>query len=350
MVFHPSAPLTMPPHPPAREGGQPIAAPCQPHLSMDDPWAPNAGRPSANPTGDANELTVVLPRRIGGFVDRVNPPPPPLAGVPNWPPAGYWPAPRGNPHRKWALIGGAAAAALTIALCVGVIIAAAGGSQPPPGTMTHTPSAPPPPTSATRVTPAPGPVVSIDLLPQLLPDPAVINTIEGATNIAVLLDPKAGNAFSDLPTDRPECQGIEHPALTATLQGSGWIAAQTQILRDPGSNWKHLVTNAVIDFTSAQAANDFAARQAQAWAKCNDKPLTSSAPGQEPITWSVGTTTNRNGMISVLLTQEGGSGWGCQRALTARNNIVVDTRSCGLNRTDQGLAIASKIAERVPTN
>lgn len=345
MSFQPSTPLTMPPRPPAPAVGQPIGGARPQHFPTNQ-WAP-AWRPAGALADNANDPTVVLPRRrLGGFA--VNPPAPPLPGAPTWPPVGYPPAPRGNARRKWALIGGAAAGAVTIALCAGVIIATAGGSQTP-DSLTPAPSAPPSPTSTTSVRPAPGPVVSIDLLPGLLPDPAVINSIEGATNIAVVPDPKAGNVFADISTDRPECQGIEHPALMATLQGSGWIAAQTQVLRDPGDNWQHLVTNAVIDYSSAQAANDFAARQAQAWAKCDGKSLTSTAPGQETLTWSVGTTANRNGTLSVLLTQEGSGGWGCQRALTARNNIVVDVRSCGLDRTDQAIAIATKIADRIPT-
>jgi hypothetical protein len=241
------------------------------------------------------------------------------------------------------------AAVAVVTACTGVLIAVASTSNAPAGTTTVTESAGPTPSPSATTTAAPAAVVPIDALPGLLLDPATVNGIEGASGMVIRPDPNAGNGsgFADIRTDRPECLGIAHPAMLAALQGSGWIAAQTQVLREPSDYWKHLVSNAVIDFPSVQLANDYAAKQAEAWARCTGKPLTANAIGEGPVTWSVGPTTNRDGIASVVLTQEGAAGWACQRAMTVRDNIVVDARSCGFNRSEQAVTIATKIAERV---
>lgn len=301
------------------------------------------------PASNADDVTAVIATRFAPSGASWDQPRPPAA--PGWPPANYPPMPRrGNPRGKWAVIG-AAAGAVTITVSAVAILATGDKSDALPDNTTHAPSvvaAPSP--AATNPTPTPQPTVAIDALPGLLLDPAVVNNIEGTTTIALEPDPNGGNAFQDVQTDRPECQGIEHPAMLATLQGSGWMAAPNQVLHEPGKDWNHLITNAVIDFPNPILANDFATKQAQAWARCDGRTLTANAPGEAPNTWSVGATTNHNGMLSVLFTQEGDPTWACQRALTARNNIVVDTRSCGIHRTDQALAIATKIADRITAN
>jgi hypothetical protein len=276
---------------------------------------------------------------------------PPQQVMSGWPVPGYPPMspPPGNPRRRWVLIGSITAAVAAVTVGTGLLIAVADRSNSPAGTTTvSAPDSPPPTTTNAPTTQS---VVPIDALPGLLLDPAVVNGIEGTSNMVARPDPNAGSGsgFADLPTDRPECQGIQHPAVLAALQGSGWIAAQTQVLREPTDDWKHLVSNAVVDFPSAQLASDYAAKQAEAWARCAGKSLTTNATGEGSVTWSVGPTSNSNGTLSVVLTQEGAVGWGCQRALTVVNNIVVDARSCGFNRTDQATTISTRIAERIHT-
>lgn len=340
--------MTTPPHRPALAPTSP-GRPLAPAGRMHPPAGSWGTARTLGLARNADDVTAVLAPRFatsGASWDQ-----PRLPAAPGWPPANYTPmARRGNPRGKWAVIGAAAGVA-TIALGAVVILATGDKSGAGADTITHAPPiAAAPSSAATNPTQTPPPIVTIDALPGLLPDPAVVNNIEGTTSIVLDPDPNGGNAFQDIQTDRPECQGIEHPAMLATLQGSGWMAAHSQVLHEPGKDWNHLITNAVINFPNPRLANDFATKQAQAWARCDGRTLTGNAPSEAPITWSVGTTTNHNGMLSVLLTQEGDPRWGCQRALTTRNNIVVDTRSCGLQRTDQAVAIATKIADRITAN
>ncbi|MEE6177288.1 sensor domain-containing protein [Mycobacterium sp. 050134] len=324
-------------HPNAPAIGGPwnhIAPQPYPHGSQVDPWAQTWVRPIGGPPGS--------------HPPAVMPPPGMRLPAPGYPSMA---APRGNSPRKWVLVGGAAAAAVALTVGAGLLIAVADKSSAPAGTTTVSESPTPAPAAPTMQTPTAtqAPVVPIDALPGLLLDPAAVNAIEGTSGMEIRPDPNAGSGsgFSDIKTDRPECQGLQHPAMVAALQGSGWISAQTQVLREPAEDWKHLVSNAVVNFPTAQLAGDYATAQAQAWARCAGKSLTSTAAGEQPVTWTVGSTSNRDGTVSVLLTQEGAAGWGCQRAMAVRDNIVIDTRSCGFNRTDQAVAIATKIADRV---
>jgi hypothetical protein len=237
------------------------------------------------------------------------------------------------------------AAVVAVTVCAGLIAAESGSDTTP----VRPAGSPPPNFPSPLVEPSqapPAPTVPLDALPGLLLDPATVNNIEGAADIRLIPDPNEDSAFAELSTDRPECEGIQHPALTEALHGTGYLTAQTQALRGE----HHLVAQAVIDYPNAAAATKFAAQQAENWTKCNGKPITLTSPAEGSINFAVGTVTNSNGMLTVLFTQEGARGWACQRALTTRNNIVIDTRSCGFHRTDQAITAAAKIADRVPTH
>ncbi|BBZ37184.1 sensor domain-containing protein [Mycobacterium conspicuum] len=287
--------------------------------------------------GNADETTQVLPRRAAAPAMR--PPMPPPPAMPGWPGPVYpplRPQSRGGGARTWALIGTAAVIAAII-VCVGIGVSLTGASRP---------DATPARSSATPVRPAqtaPAPTVPLSDLPGLLLDAGTVNDIEGATDIRLVPDLRPGSPWGELSTDRTECVGIAHPALLDALRGTGYVGVQTQSLRDD----HHIVAQGVINYPSAAAAGAFAATQAENWTKCNGKMITLTTPADGSSTFMVGTVANHDGMLTVLFTQEGGDGWGCQRALTTRNNVVIDTRSCGLARTDQATTEAARIADRV---
>ncbi|WP_197508720.1 sensor domain-containing protein [Mycobacterium sp. 1081908.1] len=271
------------------------------------------------------------------------PPAPPPWAYGGWPgPAYPPPTERRDDRRKWAWIGGVTAAVVAVTVCTG-LIAVASEPDPAPGRSAAGPAPDSPSVSIAPSQAPPAPIVPLEALPRLLLDAGIVNSIEGATDIRAIPDPHADSPFSELSSDRPDCEGIQHPALTEALRGSGYLGVQTQFLRGDG----HLVSQAVVDYPSAESATKFAAQQAESWGKCDGKPLTLTTPAEGSVTFTVGTVTNRDGMLSVVFTQEGARGWACQRALTARNNVVIDTRSCGFNRTDQAVTEAARMADRV---
>jgi serine/threonine kinase PknH len=317
-----------------------------PRSSQPNSWAPMWARPTGAAPDNSGDVTQVLARRIPPAATYPPAPALPPPGMEGWPRAAYPPParPRGTRARTWAWIGGATAAVVAAIVCAGLIATETRSATTP----AYPPASPPPhvPTAVIEPTEAPpAPTVPLDALSGLLLDVGTVNTIEHATDIRLLSDP-SDSAFVELSSDRPECEGIQHPAMTEALRASGYLGAQTQSLRDDN----HIVAQAVIDYPSAAAATTFAAKQAQNWTKCNGKPITLTTPADGSVTFTVGAVTNRDGMLTVLFTQEGARGWACQRALTTRNNIVVDTRSCGFNRTDQAITAAARMADRVSTH
>jgi PknH-like extracellular domain len=59
---------------------------------------------------------------------------------------------------------------------------------------------------------------------------------------------------------------------------------------------------------------------------------------------------NTNGTLSATATQQNANapGWGCGRALAARNNVVIDVTTCSANPADSAVTIANQIAAKVP--
>jgi hypothetical protein len=349
MSIQPNPALTMPAH----RAPWPMPTYQPPCHFQAAPVAPGQGRPVAAGVSTSEEATAVMPRRFPGAPAAQ----PPTAAVPppgwaHWSGSAYPPGSAYRPgpvletgRRKGVWIGGAIAVVVVVVVGAGALIAVAGRSQSTPA-----PSSASAPAASASTSPAPSeatpvPNVGIEALAGLMLDAGIVNGIEGATDIRLVHDPNSGAPFSEMPTDKPECAGIAHPAQIDTLRGSGYLGAHTEKLDGD----IHFVAEAVIDYPSAAAASKFAAQQAENWSKCDGKPLTLISPSEGSTTVAVGPVTNTNGMLSVVFTEEGGRGWGCQRALTTRNNIVIDTRSCGYNRSDQAIQEATRIADRVNT-
>ena len=52
--------------------------------------------------------------------------------------------------------------------------------------------------------------------------------------------------------------------------------------------------------------------------------------------------------MSMRETREGGNGWGCERAIGARNNVVADIMVCRYDPAGQAVAIINAVLGRVP--
>lgn len=169
----------------------------------------------------------------------------------------------------------------------------------------------------------------------------------GATAMVVHPDPTPDTMWT-ADIDKPDCLAVYHPAERLIYQGSGWRAVQTQMLNEPGETWAHSVSQSVISFSSAQAATEFASRQSAAWQKCLAlaTPITITDPNQRRHTFTVERADTQNGTLTAQYIFESIAGWGCQRALTTHNNVVIDVRACSNTPADQEVKVAAAIAGR----
>jgi hypothetical protein len=190
------------------------------------------------------------------------------------------------------------------------------------------------------------PTVAPSALPGLLLDPAAINAIMGTTALEVEPVLTTTHLYDDT-TDRPECGGVSANANKTVYAGSGWANVQSQHLLELATLDDHNVYQSVVSFTSAKAAADFVAAESDRWKLCKGTSITTTSQDLPPQLWWVDTVTDHGGLLAAISSPENSRGWGCEHALTARNNIVIDVEACDNNVLFQATKIATQIAQRV---
>ena len=208
-------------------------------------------------------------------------------------------------------------------------------------------------TPAGPTTPATVAPVAATALDGLLLSAAEINTAVGA-QLSVTGDTKHMDDLSNL-VSRPECLPIFSPAEATAYAGSGWTALRIQDLSDAGHN--HSAVQSVVLFPSAQQAAAFFAASSQRWQACSNDSFAHTMSGGREF-WEVGSISNSNGILSAVARigfeiydhpalQEGDGASG-QRALTARNNVVIDVFAYNSTGNNAAVGIAERIAAKVP--
>lgn len=154
-----------------------------------------------------------------------------------------------------------------------------------------------------------------------------------------------------------ECLYMTGPAIAPVYANSGDTAVHGERVTAPspgGSTDSSPDANQyVVMFPSAQQASAFFTTSSQRWPACaNRQDTVPDGPKTPGFQWKVGPVANTDGIlsatVSVSLVKDGQNiVKTCQRALTARNNIVIDVAGCREVPGDVGVAIASQIAGKV---
>lgn len=298
-----------------------------------------------------DERTVPAPQR------RFAPPAPPQPSLPPAaPPAGWAPTyPQYPPHpaapvRRGRVLGVIAAVIVLVAAGIVGITALSnrGGGQadtaaPPTATTTTT-------TTTTTPTRPSGPPVSASALAGLLSAPEELANLAGAAAVTIT---GSGPVLSDdsAAVDIQECVGAWVPVQRSVYGDQGWSAAQQQMSRSANDGPpSHTITQAVISFADAAAAGASVQRQSEQWAQCAGRVITATMPDSSAtVRYTFGSPSTEDGVLSMREAREDGNGWGCERAVGARNNVVADTMVCRYDPAGQAVAVARAILDRVPT-
>ena len=146
------------------------------------------------------------------------------------------------------------------------------------------------------------------------------------------------------------CLAVGYAAETAVYNGSGSTTMRGQELRNSGSQLTQLVSQNVAAFSSADAATAFYAASSRSWSACANTRLTDSDPnGNDHSTWSAGPMSDQNAWLTISATEDGTPTWTRQRALTVRNNVVIDVAVFSSSPSSQlAVDIAKQIAAKVP--
>ncbi len=241
---------------------------------------------------------------------------------------------------------------------IGVLLAGCGGSDKG-GSASSSSSAS---SSTTSATPSKPPLAQA-ALPNLLLTPAEIDTVLGVTGS------KSGNTFDALrPDETPnmfskgykfpdECVYVTGPGRAPVYAGSGNTAVRgehdTASLPPQANEPDPDVTQFVVSFASAEQASAFFTTASQRWPACANRQDTAPADADTPeIHWSVGAVSNVNGVLStttsISATKNGQAiSESCQRALSVRNNVVIDAEACRKDPGNAAATVASQIAGKV---
>ena len=245
--------------------------------------------------------------------------------------------------------------AVVAVAAAGILVTACGGGN---GGGTASSS-----TTTTTTTASKAPVAQA-ALPSFLLTLAEVDSALGVTGskndktLDTLQEDKTADVFPKTYKFPPECLYITGEALTAVYAGSGNTAVHGE--RDTASapagssDPDPEITQFVVLFPTAQQASAFFTTSSQRWPACANRQETvpASDPDSPDIQWKVGPVSNANGVLSttvgVTLSKGGQSmSQSCQRALTVRNNVVIDTEACRTNPGDAGVNVANQIAGKV---
>lgn len=243
--------------------------------------------------------------------------------------------------------GSDAPASVAIHLLVAVLTAAGCSTAAQPAGQP--PATSPPPSSAAA---APVPVAALE---GLLLAPDELNQLLRTVQLSA---EKTQTTMVDGDVAEPQCASAWRNAWQSAYEGSGWLAVRNQYLGNGdhpevlGDNMENKVFQSVVSFPLAVDANAFYAKQATAWKACNGRKVDEHDKGDPPTPhdlWVLGEANDHDGLLTMPASDDNSdNGWSCQRALTIRNNVAVDVLACRSHPTDQGEAVASAIAAKVP--
>jgi hypothetical protein len=135
------------------------------------------------------------------------------------------------------------------------------------------------------------------------------------------------STFSD-----KSCLAMDGPAQEAVYADTGWIAMRGQRLDDNFDDpavRNDSAIQAVIAYPSARKANAFYDASVRRWSACANRKFSEHPVDKPEIVWTVGEAHKVGGTLSTSEVQDSSDGWTCQRALTVRNNVVIDVATCG---------------------
>jgi PknH-like protein len=191
--------------------------------------------------------------------------------------------------------------------------------------------------------PATSGLVHPEDLKGLLLSPAELDDILHTQDLTVYQGGKSG-LFIDT-ADPPDCAGLWAPGMGQVYASTRFIDAVTEELHGPVEYVK-LTLQALVAYTNAADAGAVFQDITHKWDHCaNTEVLVHRHEGG---TIAVGDPKMLDGMLTVSWTKTGGTGWGCQRALKYRSNIVIDMRVCDFGGSNQAPELVDKVAARIP--
>jgi len=166
-----------------------------------------------------------------------------------------------------------------------------------------------------------------------------VNGVMGATGIRVTASSQNMSDNSDGVSD-VDCLGAIYGAEELVYQGSDWSAVRDEVLQEPAADNAHWVEQIAVLFPSSQQAQDFVDRSRTTWQKCGGTSIDIDNSDVHS-TWKIDDPDVSGDILTQVSTQRNAGGWGCQHALSAASNVVVEAWACSNSIADEARAIAA---------
>lgn len=263
------------------------------------------------------------------------------------------PPPLPRPRRRWPWWVAGTVAAVAAMLVIVLIVHSGSNSHPtaapvssstrPPASSSPTPTTPPSP---------PGPPAAPPLDPATLP-----NLLASAEQVGKILNnvPMDARAVqtslaSGVSIKPATCASAVAPVLEGTYAGSGYTGLAVQGLQEPKPG-RHKVIQAVIAFPNTAAAQGFYSQQLSAWKGCKLTEATVTYTNGRADDHAKITIVSDNESIATTVLLPAGPNdpkdSECERAISARRNILVDVRACGPNTITAGFMLTRTINNNI---
>jgi hypothetical protein len=169
--------------------------------------------------------------------------------------------------------------------------------------------------------------------------------VNAAMGTSAMVITNSGTAMADNSATMtpPQCLSLDGAAEAAVYAKSGFQAERDETFAD-GDHFTHYLKQAVVSYPVVDKAAAFFGRSAQQWRTCQHYTHT-----QSKSQWSVGPITYADGVLSATATMQHAAapGWACGRAMSLRNNVVIDVNTCSAQPADSAVKIARQIADNI---
>jgi hypothetical protein len=178
-------------------------------------------------------------------------------------------------------------------------------------------------------------------LGDLLLSAGELNGIMGSTQMKVTSELEEMTDHSGQVSD-PDCLGAIYGAEEPVYAGSGWTTMRDQVVREAGEDNEHWVEQTAVLYPSAEKTQKFFDDSKSTWQKCSGYSV--SVDDQDATyLWQIDSVTSEDTLITQMTAQEDAEGWGCQHALSAVSNVIVEAWACGYSIKDEAATIANEM-------
>jgi hypothetical protein len=168
-----------------------------------------------------------------------------------------------------------------------------------------------------------------------------LNGIMGSTQMKVTSELEEMTDHSGQVSD-PDCLGAIYGAEEPVYAGSGWTTMRDQVVREAGEDNEHWVEQTAVLYPSAEKTQKFFDDSKSTWQKCSGYSV--SVDDQDATyLWQIDSVTSEDTLITQMTAQEDAEGWGCQHALSAVSNVIVEAWGCGYSIKDEAATIANEM-------